>query len=237
MILLIIWVILWQIFYLSVNNDIIIANPYSVFCKIIDLIFISCTAWPKIFISTLRTLCGFFLAIVFSITIAFVTNLSKFIKYFLNPLIHIIKTTPIACFIILALIWVPSFWIPSFISFLIAFPILYSNILKGVASVEPNLIEMSKVFRFSRWNKMKMIYFPAIKPHFFSSCVSGIGLAWKSGISAEVISNSRNSIGMEIYFSQVHLNTINLFAWTIIIAFFSSILEKIVLKGIFRNYA
>ena len=49
--------------------------------------------------------------------------------------------------IILALIWMRTSALPLFISFLMVFPILYTNVLAGIRSADRELLEMARVFR------------------------------------------------------------------------------------------
>jgi NitT/TauT family transport system permease protein len=102
--------------------------------------------------------------------------------------------------------------------------------MQGIKSVDNKMIEMSKVFHFNLTKRIKMIYWPEMKPYFFSSAAISFGIAWKSGISAEVLSSTKNSIGMSLYFSQTHLDTTSLFAWTIIIIIISYSLEKLIIR-------
>ena len=59
---------------------------------------------------------------------------------------------------------------------------------------------------------------------------TGLGFAWKAGVAAEVIANTKMSIGAQIYDSKIYLDTLNLFSWTIVIIALSILLEKVVTK-------
>ena len=78
-----------------------------------------------------------------------------------------------------------------------------------------------------------MIYFPQTKPFFKSACITGLGLAWKSGIAAEVISTPKLSIGRSLYESKLYIETPELFAWTLTVIILSIIAEKI-LTAVFK---
>ena len=57
-----------------------------------------------------------------------------------------------------------------------------------------------------------------------------IGLAFKSGLAAEVISLPSYGIGTMLYNSKIYLDTANLFSYTIIAVLVSYLCENIILK-------
>ena len=58
------------------------------------------------------------------------------VEVLLRPYVLAIKAVPVASFIILALIWMRTSALPLFISFLMVFPILYTNVLAGLRSAD-----------------------------------------------------------------------------------------------------
>jgi NitT/TauT family transport system permease protein len=54
-----------------------------------------------------------------------------------------------------------------------------------------------------------------------------MGLAWKSGIAAEVICRPDFSIGKQLQNAKIYLETPDVFAWTITIVLLSMLLEKL----------
>ena len=108
-------------------------------------------------------------------------------------------------------------------------PILYASLHQGLVSVSTDLLEVGYVYGLSRWAIMKKIYIPSIIPFLISSCTVGLGLAWKSGVAAEVIGLLNSTIGMQLYNAKVSLEITDLFAWTLIIVLLSFLLEKIFL--------
>lgn len=154
----------------------------------------------------------------------------KYFKLFISPVITAVKSTPVASFVVLALVFVKSFYLPTLISFLMVIPIIYGNILEGISSVDGDLIDLSQVFCFSKMTKLTKIYIPSLLPYLNSAVATGLGFAWKAGVAAEVIANTKMSIGAQIYDSKIYLDTLNLFSWTIVIIALSILLEKVVTK-------
>lgn len=85
------------------------------------------------------------------------------------------------------------------------------------------------MFELSRAKTFRYCYLPAILPFFLSAVSSALGFAWKSGIAAEVLGRPARAIGKQIYDSKIYLETVDLFAWTIVVILMSVMLEKLML--------
>ena len=66
-------------------------------------------------------------------------------------------------------------------------------------------------------------------PYLMSACSMALGLSWKAGIAAEIIGIPDGSIGEMLYSAKAYLNTVDLFAWTVIIVAVSIAFEKLFL--------
>ena len=147
----------------------------------------------------------------------------------LAPAMAAVKATPVASFIILVLIWVPSRNLSVVISFLMVLPVIYTNVLNGIQDTDGQLLEMAGVFRVSRWKRIRYIYLSSVLPFFRAGCSLGLGLCWKAGVAAEVIGIPQGSIGEKLYEAKVYLETPHLFAWTVVIIILSILFEKVFL--------
>ena len=135
-----------------------------------------------------------------------------------------------ASFVILALIWTGSKNLSILISFLVAYPILHISTVSGLKSTASKLLEMAQVFRVPFHKKIFYLYRPALSPYLISACKSALGMAFKSGIAAEVIGVPDFSIGANLYEAKIYLDTASLFAWTLSIILIASCFEKILLR-------
>ncbi len=173
---------------------------------------------------------GFFAAMVAGLLMAAAASVWAVAEILFNPLVLLAKTTPVASFIILALIWLPSSQLPIFISFLMVLPVIYTAVLQGIRQRDKELLEMARVFRIPFLRRLKAIYLPQVFPYFYSACSVALGLAWKSGIAAEVIGLPQNTIGEALYEAKVFLATDEMFAWTAVVVLTSMMFEKLILK-------
>lgn len=220
--------LVWHLASILLNQNILLASPWDVVKRFLSL-YQEETFLLSLFHSFVRIAGGFFLGLILGSLLASLAASFKFVELLLWPYMLVIKSVPVASFIILALIFLSSSDLSIFISFLMVLPILYTNILNGIKSTDKKLLEMAEVFRLSPWKKFLYIRFLSIKPFLFSACSVALGLAWKAGIAAEVIGIPSLSIGERLYESKIYLNTVDLFAWTVLLVIISLIFEKLVL--------
>ena len=88
------------------------------------------------------------------------------------------------------------------------------------------MLQMADVFRVPWPRRFVFIWLPTIRPQLLAGCSTALGLAWKSGIAAEVIGIPDGSIGEMLYNAKIYLNTTDLFSWTVIIVIISVLFEK-----------
>ena len=147
-----------------------------------------------------------------------------------DPLLSIIKATPVASFIILALVWIKSMLMPVFIAFLIVLPIVCSNIYGGLRSTDRQLIEMCDMYGITGTKRLTALYLPSAVSYALAAGRSALGLAWKAGVAAEVIGRTSRSVGNMLYQSKLYLETVDLFAWTAAVVILSRVLEAVMFR-------
>ena len=75
---------------------------------------------------------------------------------------------------------------------------------------------------------------PAALPSTGAALSTAMGLAWKSGVAAEVIGIPTGSIGEKLYKAKVYLATPDLFAWTLTVVLISAACTRMVRWGLGR---
>jgi NitT/TauT family transport system permease protein len=220
-----IWLLLWEIIYLIVKQEILIVSPITVFKRIVELIFDS-EFWAIALTSISRVLAGFLLAVITGVILAVITSVVPMAYEFFHPAISVIKATPITSFIILALVWIKSSDVSVFMAFLMVLPIIWGNVSEGIKNTDKSLLEMAEAYNIGLYRKIVFIYAPSTTPYFISAFKTGLGFSWKAGIAAEVIGTPDRSIGEQLYNAKIYLETVDLFAWTLILILISIIIEK-----------
>lgn len=222
------WLAVWEIASQLFGQSFLFASPIAVLKRLLTLAA-TFPFWQSVGFSLLRITSGFFLGIFFGTLLAILAASYKKFDELAAPLILMIKTIPVVSFIILVLIFIPSKNLSIIISFLMVLPIVYTNVRDGILETDVKLLEMADIFALSRKKRLRFIYVPQVFPYFQSACSVCLGLAFKSGIAAEVIGIPTGSIGEQLYNAKIYLNTPDLFAWTLIIVLLSLVLEKLIL--------
>lgn len=219
------WVGIWEIGSSFIGSDILLASPFQVAGRLLELIRTT-PFWFTIINSFLRIITGFTLGLVVGLTLAILSYASPFIKEVFEPVIGLIKSIPVASFIILLLVWISSKQLSVVVSFLIMLPVAFSNIYHSLCNTDKKMVEMSKVFNVPMNKRVRYLYFNAVMPGFLSAVSIGIGFCYKSGVAAEVIGICKNTIGEAIYTAKIHLETVDVLAWTIVIVVLSNVTER-----------
>lgn len=220
------WVLVWYIASLIINLPLLFPPPLSVIKRLGELLLTS-HFYEATLSSFGRILSGILIAVITGFILAVVCSLSKTIYEFFVPLVSLIKSTPIVAFVFLVNLFLQDKATVIFISYLMVFPIVFSNIYQGIKSTDKDLIEMCNLYKVSFNKKLTSLYIPSVVPYFISSLLSSIGLAWKAGIAAEILCSPLISIGREIYFANESLEFVDLFAWTAWVIVLSMIFELI----------
>ena len=80
----------------------------------------------------------------------------------LSPMLTLIRSTPVASFILLLLIWLGRDILPSVIVVLMVLPIVWGAVRGGLAAADPLLLEMAKVCRLGPWRTLRRIWIPTV---------------------------------------------------------------------------
>ena len=129
------WITIWQFASMYLGQEILLASPVSVVRKLFELSFTG-NFWQSVGFSFVRIVTGFLLAMFLGIFLAVLAYWSKTVEILIAPVIAVVKSTPVASFIILCLIWIPSRNLSVFISFLMVLPVIYTNILEGIRQTD-----------------------------------------------------------------------------------------------------
>lgn len=222
------WIFIWEIMYLVVNKPIVLPSPRNVIMKLLELI-----QEKNFYVSVLNSIksigFGFTIAYILGIFFAILNLLIPITKDISLPIFNILRVTPIASFIILALVFMKVEKLPILVSIFMVLPLVWRNVTEGFKAVDYNLIEMSEFFKVSKVSQLKNIYLPHSLPFLLAAIHTGFGYAWKSVITAEVMASATMTIGSHIADGKIYINTDEVFAWTIVVIIMSILTEKIIL--------
>ena len=230
------WILVWFLLAWLVDNRILLATPAEAALRLLELAG-QADFWRAIAGSLLRIGAGFLLGFGTALFLAGISLRFPLAEELLQPLMSLTKTVPVAAFVVLLLIWWGSSVLAAAISFLVVLPNIYLNTLEGLKNTDVRLLEMARVFKMSGRNRFFYIYRPALRPFLESGMKLSLGMCWKSGVAAEVIGMPAYSIGGQLYFSKIYLDTAGVLAWTAEIVLLSFCFEKLILRLADRFFA
>jgi len=231
---LLIWLLIWQAAYWLIGHDLLLSSPGQV-AQSLAALALKSSFWLAAAWSLLRIEAGFVLGVLAGTILAVLTVRFSWLHVFFFPAISAIRATPVASFIILALVWMSSARVVIFIVFLMVMPIVWANVAEGIRKTDRQLLEMAAVFRLGRGQIIRLIYLPSVSPFFITSASTSLGLAWKAGIAAEVLSTPLLSLGGALYTAKIYLETADLLAYTLVIIVLSLLFEKLMLLVLRRT--
>ncbi len=225
------WLCVWQIAAMLVHNSIALVGPVETL-RALFVLLPTAGFWTSIGGSFAHISLGFLSAFLCGILLGALAYRFSLVREFLAPLMTLMKSIPVASFVILALLWIGSRRLSVFIAFMVVLPMIYENTLSGLNSTDIRLLEMAAVFRVPLFKKIRFIYLPALLPYLLNGCRVALGMSWKSGVAAELIGLPSGSIGERLYMSKIYLQTADLFAWTLVIIVISAVFERVVLAAL-----
>lgn len=223
------WLIVWQIAARIVGKDLLLPGPWTVL-KTLGGLVVTVKFWQITALTLARIFAGMLAGAALGTVIAVLTCASAWCDRLLSPLVKVIRATPVASFILLVLLWVSTGRVPGVISALMVLPVLWGNVAKGIRETDPQLLELARAYRFGRGKTLKLVYIPSVAPYFTAGVETGLGLAWKAGVAAEVLCHPKLAIGTQIFYSRTYLETPDLFAWTLVVILLSFLVETVLVR-------
>jgi len=164
--------------------------------------------------SLVRVLWGIVLSVPPAVAVGIAAGLDRRVFAFLRPLFALVSATPVLSVILIAFLWFGQERTPIFAAFLIIFPVMTATTIAGVGAVDARLRETLRVYRFSRYQILRHLYFPSLMPFIIGGLRSSLALSWKVVVAAEVIVQPLYGLGTGMQNAKAQLETTELFAWT-----------------------
>ena len=228
------WLLVWEVAAYVIQQPLFLPKFTDV-CKQFLLLFSEATSYVTALSTLVRILTGFLEGLLLGILLAVLSYRFPVLLSLLSPVITVIRSTPVASFIMLLWLIIGSGRLPTAIALLMVLPVIYSNVLAGLHALSPDLHEVCRLYRFPPLKSFKVYVYPSVMPYFSPGAITALGLSWKAGVAAEVLAHTKISIGNEIYFAKSYLEVEQLYAWSLVVILLSLILEYII-RRLLRNW-
>lgn len=221
--------LVWIIIAKVINAPLILPSPKSVFESFVKQIG-SIAFWKSFLYTFLRVIISFCISLVIGFLFGFLCASNSFFHDFFKIPLSVLRSTPVISIILIALFWFNSSTVPVFVGILMTLPIVTTSVEKGLVTSNQELIQMSKIYKFTKKQTFIYIKLHYSIPYIATGALSSFGLSWKVIAAGEVLSLPRYGIGSILQKNQVHLESANIISATIILVTVSFILERILNK-------
>lgn len=222
------WLVVWQLASMAVGTDLLLAGPAATFTALVrDIVepsFLSTVGFTLV-----RVMSGFVLAFFLALVLGILSVLVPVLHELIAPVLSAMKSVPVACIVVLLLIWIGSRNV-SFISVIfVALPAMFFSVTEALAAHDTSLDMLLKTLRVSRTRRWLATAWPDMVPFLVASGKACIGMSWKAGVAAELIGIPQGSMGDRVYQAKLLFDTADLFAWTLVVVALAWLSERLFL--------
>lgn len=215
--------IAWELMSVAAHSILIPGLPEV--AREVKRIALADNAFVEIGFTLERIVLGCALAFVVSLAAGIVAGRSRVVESFLRPGIVLGLTIPGLVWALLCIIWFGVSWKSPVVALVLGVtPALTVNVIQGVRAADYSLIEMTHVFRFGVWARLRHLWLPAMAPFLLSGLRLGLSLAWKVIVLVEIFGMS-SGVGYQLNQEFSSQNVAGVLAWTIIFGAVMGIIE------------
>ena len=220
------WLAVWMLVAALVAQPLILPGPGAVALALLRLICDAGT-WAILAGPGARILGGLALAAVCGGVLAGFSSRSRAFAHLVAPALSFVKATPVACVVVLLLIWLGSARVSIAAVFLMALPGVYFSLVEGLSQVDKPLEQMFRLHGVRGWRLFCAHTWREVLPFVLSCARAVIGMSWKAGVAAELIGMAVGTVGERIYQAKLLIETADLLAWTVLVVAASWACERV----------
>lgn len=220
------WLAAWMLVAALVAQPLILPGPGAVVAALLRLVCAVGT-WAILAGSGVRILGGLALAAVCGGLLAGISVRSRAFARLAAPALSFVKATPVACVVVLLLIWLGSARVSIAAVFLMALPGVYFSLVEGLSQVDKPLEQMFRLHGVRGWRLFCAHTWREVLPFVLSCARAVIGMSWKAGVAAELIGMAVGTVGERIYQAKLLIETADLLAWTVLVVAASWACERV----------
>jgi len=180
-------------------------------------------------VTTSEIFIGYLLAVIVGVLLAIAFSWSRTAEDAVMPLLVSLNMIPKVALGPLFIVWFSYGIFPNaIIAFSISFFPILLNTARGFREVEPELLELVRTLRSSKWQTFAKIQLPSALPYIFSGMKIGAILAVAGAVVGEFLGSSRG-LGYLMLQVQVTLDTAAMFMAVILITLIGVVLYGLVI--------
>jgi NitT/TauT family transport system permease protein len=230
---LLVFLALWQGSALYINNH-TLPTPAAV-----ALVFWqACASGQLPFhlgVTLLRLLVSFSIAMLLGSAIGIVLGRHKKLDAFFDNWLVIFLNVPALVTIILCYVWFGLIESAAILAVVInKLPSVIVTIREGARSLDQDLLDMARCFRFSQRKTLVHVIWPQLHPFVMAATRSGLALIWKIILVVELLGRS-NGMGYQLHLFFQMFDVASILAYTIAFVGVIQLIELTILKPLDRK--
>ena len=223
------WLVIWQLIAVALGNPWLLSGPVET-TQTWGQLVLTASFWQAIASSIARIAIGYGIAFVAGCVLGYLAAKLPGLRGLLKPAILVVKSAPIVCVIALLLVAAGSHVTTAIVVGLVVFPQFYHAVMEAALARDSEVDKILDVFGVSSMRRALCVELVAFGTSVRAATATAAGLAWKSGVAAELIGLPGISIGEGVYLAKISLDSASIIAWTATVIVLSWLSEKLLIK-------
>lgn len=214
----------WTILALLVGNEYLFPDLLQTLEEALGLL-VKGEFWLAFFATIARSLIAFTASFVVGAGFALLAYVFPVFEKLFAPIISFVRSLPTMAILLIILLWSNASIAPIIVATTVLVPLSYASVYSALNHVDADLIEMSVVYRVPKKKMIKELFLPIVFPKIFEEGARNLSFSLKLIVSAEIMSNTFQSIGGQMQSASLYDKTPLLFALTLCIFLTGYLLE------------
>ncbi|MFC5379273.1 ABC transporter permease [Aquipuribacter nitratireducens] len=218
----------WTFVSLVLLNPFILPPPWTVAAEMWHLVSTG-AAFVQFGSSIGKITAGFALGALLGAPVGLLMGRSRYWTNFFTQPVLVLGNVPGLTYAVFALVLFGIGAVGPVVAVaLVSMPYVALNVAEGVRSVDPQLVQMSRVYGRSRGEVVRRVVVPTVLPFLFAALRYGFAMAWKVEALTEVF-GGRSGIGFQIRAEYQEFSVTGVLAWTAFFVIFMLLVERVLL--------
>lgn len=171
------------------------------------------------------------------LALGLVAGVSPRLRGLLEPLRWLLMAVPPVIVVVLAMLWFGlGTEMVVFMAMLMLAPGMYVNTVKGMQAVDHHLAEMTHVYRYTWWQRLRHLYLPTLTAPLTAALLIATCGSVRLVVMAEVL-GAADGAGFALANARSTFDSGELYAWTLLTLVVVGVLELALLQPLQRRLA
>ena len=184
-----------------------------------------------------RVAASFTLAMLAGTAIGILMGRYPRLDRFFDGWLVVLLNIPALVVIILAYIWFGLIEAAAVLAVVVnKIPNVVVTVREGARALDPNYLDMARVYRFDRLTLLRHVILPQLTPYLIAASRSGLALIWKIVLVVELLGRS-NGMGFQLHLYFQLFDVAHILAYTIAFILVIQMIEWLIMKPMDRASA